>query len=194
MRPIPVALSTHDEATHRTPLTLQAIQTVVVGFQPRAASRTLRANSSGVECCANRTSRSPSATELVGHRRCDAAHDPTRAHRDVHPTRRPSFNDTPNAGTAAAVSARCNNRPPSRTDVFAASASDFSGNDDTAAIRWANSTSRPSTHDFNRRRSATPAFNTTESAHADGTAATRPTRSCTSAVRIFPLWQGGVTR
>ncbi len=51
------------------------------------------------------------------------------------PDTRPSFNDTPNSGTAAAVSARCNNRPPSRTDVFAASASDFSGNDDTAAIR-----------------------------------------------------------
>ena len=139
---------------HRPPLARQPLQPVTVSLQhvapPRAPSGRTRP-----------VSNSPPPTPTVHRRAAAGRAPPAPTLRNVRvstsrcsPDTRPSSNDTPNAGTAAAVSARCNNRPPSRTDVFAASASDFSGNDDTFANAWANATSRPSSHDFNTRKSA----------------------------------------
>ncbi len=78
--------------------------------------------------------------------------------------------------------------------VRPASANDFSGNDDTAVINPASTTSRPSSHDRNRRNSPTAACNTAQSAQPASTAATRPANTWTSPTFIHQLSQKCVTR
>ena len=64
------------------------------------------------------TSRSPSATNLSRTAGCRPRI--VRVNTSTcSPDTRPASNDSPNSGTAAAVSARRNNRPPLRSEVFA---------------------------------------------------------------------------
>ena len=150
----------------------------------------------GVELLANRTNRSPSASiSWSADRGRDAAQRPGQHIDDAHPTpdRHPTTSPTP--GTAAAVSARCNNRSPSRSEVLRGfgqrllrerrQPSEQPGERDLTTLDprlqpAQISHTQPSTQPnrYNQHR----------------TAATRPTRLCTSAVLISPALPEGVTR